>query len=412
LKNYQDTETGQIWAFEDGKNPFKMNNCNIPTTLSETIIPIPSDSHVWHNGGWIEDSEKPAGYEPPISSVPAYNPAWTTFLFQLGTCILSSDEEQLKITLEQINTNSYNGEKLSEIVMNLVIKDYDMPAVISYDGAIAIPRDKTHSSQASAVKTLNKILGAIFLGGIDVKAIDYNTLECGTLAEGGKSVFSYFPSAYTRLRHNWASLSERIVLNHPKIIRIVEFQAAYSVGNQLLDSIQNFSPVFLLQGYSALQNRNLSDALSNLWIVVEQLTSHIWENKFLVKNDIHPEKIQGRKKSLKDDKDTWSIAVKHELLYQTNFLSIDCYDALSQARKARNNLVHKGTVDNQIVIENLWIALFELFKTASDIQLNGLRNLTTYPDAADINKLIFCHKHHELSTTANLNFDEWPQNIE
>jgi hypothetical protein len=115
LKDYQDTETGMIHSFEDGIDPFSLNNRNIPSTLSETIIPKPSESHVWFNGTWIKNSEVPLSYTPPVSSVPVCNPAWISFLFKPGTVILPDTEDMFEITLEQINANTYNGEKLSEI---------------------------------------------------------------------------------------------------------------------------------------------------------------------------------------------------------------------------------------------------------------------------------------------------------
>ena len=72
MKEYQDTETGELWAFEDGVDPSKLGNRNIPTTLSENIIRRPTeDGYVWFNGGWILKSDAPEGYKTPISSVPS-----------------------------------------------------------------------------------------------------------------------------------------------------------------------------------------------------------------------------------------------------------------------------------------------------------------------------------------------------
>lgn len=121
MKDYQDTETGKIHSFEDGVDPFSLNNRNIPSTLSETVIPKPSESHVWLDGTWIKNSEVPAGYKPPVSSVPVYNPAWISFLFEPGTVVLPDTEDMFEITLEQINANIYNGRKLSEIASRLPI---------------------------------------------------------------------------------------------------------------------------------------------------------------------------------------------------------------------------------------------------------------------------------------------------
>ena len=71
MHNYQDTETGAIYAFEDDFDPFTANNRNIPKTLTKEIKWKPDESCVWHHGNWIKKGEAPLGYEPPISSVPS-----------------------------------------------------------------------------------------------------------------------------------------------------------------------------------------------------------------------------------------------------------------------------------------------------------------------------------------------------
>ena len=37
MKHFQDTETGKIYAFDDGYDPVTANNRNIPSTLTEAI---------------------------------------------------------------------------------------------------------------------------------------------------------------------------------------------------------------------------------------------------------------------------------------------------------------------------------------------------------------------------------------
>lgn len=413
MKTYQDTETGMLHAVEDGVDPFRLNNRNIPTTLSETVIPKPSESHVWHEGTWVKDSEVPVGYKPPVSSVSIYNPAWISFLFPPGIVVLPDTEDKFELTLEQVNTNSYNGNKLSEIALTLPVVNGTgpLPALICYDGALAIPMNAIHSSAEIAVNTINRIMGAIFLGGICVEATDSRKIECGSLSEGGRNIFSNMTSAHNRLRNNCASITEVIVLSHPKIIRESEFRGAYLEGNKVLDAINNFSPAFLLRGHSALRDWNVGDALSNLWIVVEQLTCFLWEHRFLAIPDFHPKKMKNRIKSLKQDNRTWSTSVKHEILWQAKELSEDCYAALSLARKARNDLVHEGKIPAYVVVENLWIVLFELLETASGVSLNGMRQSTTFENPITRKRAFLKHMPPGFPDSGQLpktNFDEWP----
>ena len=140
MKHFQDTETGKIYAFDDGYDPVTANNRNIPSTLTEAIKPKPDDSHVWYQGNWIKQEDTPPSYTKPISSVPSYNPAWMTNL-RPYTAVHRDTCSGLKVTLDQVNANSYDGNKLAEVVAKLPLGNRsEIPALISYDGAIAIPQ--------------------------------------------------------------------------------------------------------------------------------------------------------------------------------------------------------------------------------------------------------------------------------
>jgi hypothetical protein len=406
MKHYQDIETGLIYAFEDDVdvNILISNNRNLPKSLSEIVVEKPSENHVWYKGLWMDKNKLRKDYIVPTSSVPIYNPAWTVFLFPVSTFIIGDDVQKPSFTLEEINQNTYNGKEFSKIVTQLDLENSIEPALISYDGAIAIPNNRNFSTKTDAIKALNRIIGALFIGGINIEVVDYERLESGALQEDDINLFSYKPSLHSYLRHNWAALVDRMSLLSPQIIDLTFFHSAYEFGNQFMSQVPNFSPEFLVRGHTALQNRNLSDALSNLWIVVEQLTSHIWEKSFVQNNKFHPKDMLKRKDFLKDR--VWTISMKQEMLWQTKFISDECYVALFQARSARNSLVHSGTMSDVKILESLWINLFELFKVASDQELNELIKLTTYTDNKSL--LGFQHKHHEfIKMEGDVNFDGW-----
>ncbi len=413
MKHYQDTETGQIWAFDDGVDPFKLNNRNIPTTLSEKVISKPDETHVWFNGAWIKESEAPKGYKPPVSSVPAYNPAWVSFLFPPYTIVLPDSEDIGNISFEQASLKFYDNEKLSAVVTALPLrKAENIPALITYDGAIAIPRNADYPSTEIAIESINRILCASLLGGIHVEAIDARGLVCGSLYRE-KDIFVNNPTFHGRLRHKDASVQELFsTLMHPRIVRVSELNNAYLHGIKVLEAISNFSPIFLLRGYSALLYRNWNDALSNLWIVVEQLTWHVWEKHFLSDATLHPKSMKTRLKSLKDDNRTWSISVKHELLWQTKFISEECYVSLSLARQSRNDLVHKGGIPDPTTIGNLWKGIFELLESASGIAQLGMRQLITFVETPTTTLVFQFNRpieYPELGFPEKNNFDEWQE---
>ncbi len=394
MKTYQDTETGQLYAFDDEVDPFKLNNRNIPTTLSETVIPKPSEFHVWLNGDWIKDTETPKSYKPPTSSVPSYNAAWMAFLNPY-TFVIPNTEDKIEILLEQINFNSYDGDKLSEVIATLpIINTRNINCLISYDGAIAIPRNADYPSVEAALDKINRISCAILLGGIHAEVTNPKELLSGSLLENKKNIFCYNLGLHSRLRNKWASQQERITLMHPRTIVVSELKVAYSHGIKVIDAIKNFSPFFLLHGYTAMVYQNRSDALSSLWIVVEQLTSFLWDNHFLCGPSIDLPSLKAKRKLLKKDNDTSKISVKHDFLLETNFISENCFKALSSARKKRNDLVHYGSIPNFDVINNLWECLFELFESASGINPILMRQLVFF-------------KAPELGFPEKNNFDEW-----
>lgn len=393
MKTYQDTETGKLHAFEDGVDPFVLNNRNIPATLSEMVIPQPSNSHVWFNGNWVQDTEVPKGYKPPISSIPAYNPAWVAFLNPY-TFVLHDEAEKMEISLEQLNSNSYDGNKLSEVVATLPLTNVsNIDALISFDGAITIPRNIDYPSEKIALDNINRILCALLLGGVHAEVISPRELFSGML-ENKKSIFIFQNELHSRLRQKWASMQERIVLITPRIIHSHELRDAYAHGMKILSTVKNLSPFFLLHGYTALVFQNRSDALSSLWITVEQLTSFLWKSHFLSNPEFHPANMKNRLDSLRQDNRTWSTSVKHELLWQTKVLSEECYAALTSARRQRNNLVHEGVVPESEVIKNLWVCMFELLESASGIQPIKMRHLVPL----DLPELGFPEK---------INFKEW-----
>ena len=62
-----------------------------------------------------------------------------------------------------------------------------------------------------------------------------------------------------------------------------------------------------------IARRDWNSGLSNLWIVIEQIVSHIWDQEI-----IEQAVIAGAPKSRRDqlnDNRTWTVAVKLEMLH-------------------------------------------------------------------------------------------------
>lgn len=375
MKEYQDTETGQIYEFEDDFDPFTEDNRNLPKTLSVIVKSKPDDTHVWYQCDWIKQEDAPIGYTPPISSVPSYNPAWIANLRPYSAVHRSTDSG-LNFTLDQINSNSYDGSKLAEVVTLLPLGNSSgIPALVSYDGAIAIPQHSDYPSRIDGVTKLNEILCSLLLGGIHVEVLRAEDLVIGTLKDKN-SLFAYTPSIHTSLRVNMASLAERYnPLKLPRILTVNEMQKAFEQGQRVIKSVNSFSPIFLLNGYTAMVYRNNSDALNNLWITVEQLTEYIWNERYLKKSSSFPKKVTKAHKKAKDQKKLSLISTKHKLLSLSDFFSEDCYCVLNCARHKRNALAHAGVVPDSSLIEQLWNVMPELIEITSNSEALGLRQL-------------------------------------
>lgn len=396
MKHYQDTETGGIYAFEDDIDPRTLNNRNIPTTLSEVIKLKPDESYVWYHGDWIKQEESPPDYTKPVSSVPSYNPAWMAYLLPY-TAVHRDEASGLNISLEQINANSYDGNKLAEVVGTLPLNTSSgIPALISYDGAIAIPQCNDFPSNADGVSKLNEILCSVLLGGVHAEVLHSDALVVGSLQDGIR-LFAYTPNLHTQLRLNWAAINDRLSpLMYPRVLMVEEIQKAYCQGQQVVKAIHNLSPFFLLNGYTAMVYRNNSDALNNLWIVVEQLTEYLWAENYVKNKSIFPARVSKCHALLKKKPGLDKIFAKHKLLRLSKLISKECCKTLDKARIERNALVHEGIVPDLQLVEALWESLPQLIEVASGIRELGVRRIRGGGE-------------NNWAIPARTNFDEWTE---
>jgi len=375
MKYYQDTDTGKIHAFEDGYDPFTANNRNIPKTLTAEIKPKPDESHIWYQGGWIKQEEAPPGYTQLVSSVPSYNPAWMAHL-RPYTTVYRDKSSGLNITLDQINTNSYDGSKLAEVVATLPLRNAsEIPALISFDGGIAIPQCGDFPSKADGVSKLNEVLCSLLLGGIHAEVLHSEDLVIGNLHEK-TSLFAFTPSLHSYLRLNSAALTDRLApLMYPRVLMVEDMHKAFHQGQQVVQAIGNFSPIFLLNGYTEMVYRNSSDALNNLWISVEQLTECLWIERYMKNRNTFPSRVAKCHATVKKAISNDQIKAKLRQLRLAKIISRDCHKVLEQARSKRNDLAHRGSVPDTLIVELLWSALPELIEVASGVGPLGLRRL-------------------------------------
>ena len=255
-----------------------------------------------------------------------------------------------------------------------------MPILVCRDGALASPVCADLPDGESALQHFAHALCALVLGGIFCDGLDRRDVTSGSLHEQrliwpvglGESLSSFMHGS---LRMRVAGSLHRIHLANPRTVRVSTLRDAYANGAAVLSAVDTLQPQFLVQGLSDLFYRNWAAALSNLWIVVEQLTEFFWRARFLVAPARHPEPpVQQRLSTLRNDTRTYSTSVRHEILYQAGLLPASAFSLLSPARAARNKLAHEGrfpdSADCLAAMNGIAILLSEI--TGSKIDFSAL----------------------------------------
>src|SRR5262249_49385057 len=134
----------------------------------------------------------------------------------------------------------------------------------------------------------------------------------------GKAASNRF---HMHIRHRAASPLEAILLVQPRTVTIDELSIAMSKGRKVLSRVAPLGGEYLIKGTTGLARRDWGAALSNLWIVAEQILSALWEEK--VVSPTHAlDQSRTRRDQLNDTR-TWTAAARIELLYQTGVLTSD-----------------------------------------------------------------------------------------
>ncbi len=394
MKHYQDTITGQLYAFNERVNVENLiqTRRNMPKTLTDKVKEKPGDSHVWYKGDWIYEKDKPIDYKEPISKIPSYDPAWIVFLFE-PLVVISKNKDDFVVTLDEINTNLYDTRILSKFVTKLKNHDENLQLdiLVTFDGSIILPVNENYNTPEKAINKFNEIIGALFLGGILVKPIDLTKLHQGCIIENGGSNFSYTPSPNNDFRNKSSSITERIKAHHPNHIQVEDFTEAYNFGIEIIKKV-NFSPIFLALGYHYLNQGKVAETLSNLWIGIEQLTDFLYQNKI----DTSISKIMKRVLPNKIN-----IETKHVILHETKIISEQTFQILLINRRDRNKLLHDGIIPNRDNVIKLWSVLLDLLEVSIDIKLEKLLESSRII----LNRNL--ESHIKDITPKKTNFEQW-----
>ena len=278
------------------------------------------------------------------------------------------DLQPWNVTIEDVNGISWDYAALHELVGSIDIglpEPYNM--VVSRDGGIALPPIPQLRNDQEAVEFFNRCFAAMLLGGVYCEAIGLDGLDFGSIIDwkyirGNTSAPASANRFHRLVRLRNASSLEAIALLDPRIAEFSDLSAAMTMGRAILEDVPELSGEFLLKGITGIARRDWGAALANLWIVVEQITSNLWEH-WMVEPARTPDPIPGRANQLSDTR-TWSIAVRHETLHQISVLPRETLIKLSEARKARNTLTHSGKHPTPDEAQAAYTAATELLRVA------------------------------------------------
>ena len=121
--------------------------------------------------------------------------------------------------------------------------------------------------------------------------------------------------------------------------------AKLSCASRLAEISENL-PSLTAGAYSLFSKMQLSEALIDAWIVVEQAIDWLWNEH---KNGISDVE---RRKRLADSR-TYTSAVRIELLHTIGVLDPDLYSHMTRARTHRNNLAHRATISLDMAYDTL-----------------------------------------------------------
>ena len=279
--------------------------------------------------------------------------------------VLRDEYDVWNPSIDDINNETYDYVKLHRISTGL---DIGLPPplnlLICFDGSFVLPAIKEFISHENAVAKFNQVLGEIVLGGVYFEPVEaIHIARCTFYPTGYIRAHPLRGELHTELRTTFVSQLNSILLMDPPTITALEIYKAREKGLGIINVIKNLTVNFIVHGVSSFVGNHWSDALSNFWISIEQVVSFLWYHG-IVRGDRQPSiSISGRKEFL-DDNRTWTTAVRIEMLYQKSALDEEVYQLLNQARKSRNNLIHKGTPVTRSEANAAFDALFYLISKA------------------------------------------------
>lgn len=264
-------------------------------------------------------------------------------------------------SLQDINESTYDYLKLNRAsgFIDGNVAPYMM--LVGFDGSLAMPALPEFSTPGIALKIFNRVFLEMLLGGVYTEGAAPADICSGWLFKTGYlrmlSGASRNTALHSSLRDRSASVSDNIVLLNQETTTLAALQKAITRGRSILSKCDSLSPEIALAGVTHYVAGALAEALTCLWTSIEQAISQIW--RLEVEQKLQADAIPNRSGFLKDYR-VWTTSARIELLYQKGLVQADTYRCLNQARKARNEFIHRGSQPELADATAALTALFQL----------------------------------------------------
>ena len=306
--------------------------------------------------------------------------------------VIKDSNDYWSASLDEINTNSYDYEKLNEISTKIDIGLNNYSLLICYDGTLLLPMVEEFSDSYYVLSIFNKFLTSLLLGGEYCEAILPEDLGVGLIDSNNRAMIitgaeGKIGKFHKHIKSSLIGLVDAIRLHQPQSLTIEQLKKSYEIGSNILlkfnevDSSNQLKLEQLLFGVSFYNRKQLPESLVHFWISTERLIEYLWNRDFKGQKDKITQEIKQKiyEKNNPDQtynskwKWKWTASNKIDLFEEFGYFSEELAKKLHSVRTARNDFAHDAIVpENQIVTLSA-TSFFEFLSLAySDFKENHL----------------------------------------
>lgn len=263
--------------------------------------------------------------------------------------VISNHNDYWSATLDEINSNTYNYEKLNHISLSLDIGLENYSLLISYDGTLILPRIKKLSDPYYTLSVFNDVLTCFLLGGEYCEAVLPEDIGYGIMDSNNRSMIiagatGKIGNFHKLIKSSLVGKVDAIRLHNPAFITVEDLKKSYELGKKVLQKFNNLKLEQLLFGVTFYNRQQLPESLIHFWICIERLVEFFWNRDFEnKKNEL--------KKKINKKNDNWTIYDKINVLHLHNFFSDELYNNLTVIRRERNRFAHAGVIPKKDIVK-------------------------------------------------------------